>query len=75
MAWHVLLNQIDVKNSTIAEQKNQIEDLEAKLSVLQKELEGYAGTDGTLQNMEALVKVTNPNLQLSLLHRNPYFHK
>lgn len=50
-------NQIDVKNSTIAEQKNQIEDLEAELSVLQKELEGYAGTDGTLQNMEALVKV------------------
>lgn len=50
-------NQIDVKNTTIAELENQLVDLEAKLKEAQDELSGYAGTDGTLKSMEELINV------------------
>ena len=48
-------NQIDAKNSKITELENQLKDLEAQTGVLQGELDKYAGTDGTLENMEALI--------------------
>ena len=50
-------NQIDVKNTTIAELENQVKDLQESAKVLQDELSNYAGTDGTLKSMEDLMNV------------------
>lgn len=50
-------NQIDVKNTTIAELENQVKDLQESAKVLQDELSNYAGTDGTLMSMEDLMNV------------------
>ena len=51
-------NQIDAKNTTIAELENQLKDLESESTTLKSELEQYAGTDGTLKNMESLINAT-----------------
>ncbi len=48
-------NQIDAKNTTITELENQLKDLQDRNKVLQEELSGYAGTDGTLKSMEDLI--------------------
>ncbi len=48
-------NQIDAKNTTISELENKIKDLEAEALTLNGELERYAGTDGTLKNIEELI--------------------
>lgn len=48
-------NQIDAKNTTIAELENQLKDLQDSNKTLQDELSGYAGTDGTLKSMEDLI--------------------
>ncbi|MBQ9142319.1 MAG: tetratricopeptide repeat protein [Lachnospiraceae bacterium] len=48
-------NQIDAKNTTITELENKIKDLESEAVNLNGELERYAGTDGTLKNIEELI--------------------
>ena len=48
-------NQIDAKNTTITELENKIQDLEAEAQSLNGELEQYAGTEGTLKNVENLI--------------------
>ena len=48
-------NQIDAKNNTITELESQIRGLEQERESLHKELDGYAGTDGTLQAMDQLL--------------------
>lgn len=52
-------NQVDAKNSTIAGLESQVTDLDAEVQRLTRELEAYAGTDGTLQNMENLLQAAN----------------
>ncbi len=51
-------NQIDAKNTTITGLENQLKDAEAEVVALQEEMVKYAGTDGTLKNMESLVQAT-----------------
>ncbi len=51
-------NQIDAKNTTITGLENQLKDAEAEVAALQEEMVKYAGTDGTLKNMESLVQAT-----------------
>lgn len=56
-------NQIDEKNSNITELESQITDLIEKNDELNKELEAYVGTDGTLQTMETLLNCTTTYLE------------
>ena len=51
-------NQIDAKNTAITELENQIKDLQDEITAKETELEHYAGTDGKIENMEALINVT-----------------
>ena len=51
-------NQIDAKNTTITDLENQLKDAEEEVAALQEEMVKYAGTDGTLKNMESLVQAT-----------------
>lgn len=48
-------NESDAKNNTITDLQNQIKEIEQKMGDLQGELDGYAGTDGTLQSMDQLL--------------------
>ena len=48
-------NQIDAKNTTIAELESRYSDLQAENNSLHKELDAYVGTDGTLQTIENLL--------------------
>lgn len=48
-------NQITAKENTITELESQIELLKQEQESLHKELDGYAGTDGTLQAMDQLL--------------------
>ena len=48
-------NQIDAKNTTIAELESRYSDLQAENDSLHKELDAYVGTDGTLQTIENLL--------------------
>ena len=57
-------NQVDAKNSTIAELESKIADLESKTQDLSKELEAYVGTDGTLKSMENLLQAANVYISL-----------
>ena len=53
-------NQITARENTITELESQIELLKQEQENLHKELDGYAGTDGTLQAMDQLlVAATN----------------
>ena len=57
-------NQVDAKNATIAEQESKIADLENQTQQLNKELEAYVGTDGTLESMEKLLQAANVYISL-----------
>ena len=50
-------NQIDVKNTTIKELENEIKDLKAAQTALQGSLDGYAGTEDTIAQMEELLNI------------------
>lgn len=52
-------NQVDAKNSTITQLESQVSELEESVQRLSKELEAYAGTDGTMKNMENLLQAAN----------------
>ena len=52
-------NQIDVKNTTIKELENEIKDLEAKQTALQGSLDGYAGTEEAMAQMEELLNIAS----------------
>lgn len=52
-------NQVDAKNSTIAQLESRVTDLDAEVERLTKELEAYAGADGTMNNMENLLQAAN----------------
>lgn len=49
-------NQIDSKNSTIADLENSIETAKEENEMLRKELETYQGTDTTIQAMDQLIQ-------------------
>lgn len=49
-------NQMDSKTSHIQELESQISELQAENDRVRKELEGYVGTDGTLQTIDSLLK-------------------
>ena len=48
-------NQIDIKNTTIKELESEIKDLKNAQTALQGSLDGYAGTEDTIAQMEELL--------------------
>lgn len=47
--------QLDAKTASIVELEQQIENLTQEKTALNEQLEGYVGTDGTLQSMDGLL--------------------
>lgn len=56
-------NQMDAKTSRIQELESMLTELQAKNDSLNKELEGYVGTDGTLQTIDSLLKAASVYLE------------
>lgn len=56
-------NQMDTKTSKIQELENQVANLQADNEELHQELEGYVGTDGTLQTMDNLLLAATTYLE------------
>lgn len=56
-------NQMDAKTSRIQELESMLTDLQAKNDSLNNELEGYVGTDGTLQTIDSLLKAASVYLE------------
>lgn len=52
-------NQIDAKNTVIANLERNIEELQSENERLHRELDAYVGTDGTLQTIENLLNAAN----------------
>lgn len=50
-----IANQMDAKTSRIQELENLLSDVQTENDTLHQELEGYVGTDGTLQAMDSLL--------------------
>lgn len=64
-------NQLDAKNITITELEQEISNHKDKIAALTETLSAYAGTEGTLQSMENLLKaaamyLNNPESFLSV---------
>lgn len=56
-------NQLDTKTSRITELEAQIESLQEDNHTLHQELDGYVGTDGTLQTMDNLLSAATVYLE------------
>lgn len=56
-------NQLDAKNITINEMEQKISEQNEKITNLTETLSAYAGTEGTLQSMENLLKAAGLYLQ------------
>ena len=56
-------NQMDAKTATIQELESQIADLQADNDTLHQELDGYVGTDGTLQTFDNLLSAASAYLE------------
>lgn len=56
-------NQMDARTSRIMELESQIESLESDMTVLNQELEGYVGSDGTLQMIDSLLTAATAYLE------------
>ena len=62
-------NQLDVKTSRVQELENQVAKLETEINGLNQELEGYVGTEGTLQTIESLLKAAHTYLATQDIHK------
>ncbi len=58
-----IANQMDVKTSRIQELEAQITGLETEIEKLDSELNGYVGTDGTLQIIDSLLAAASVYLE------------
>ncbi len=56
-------NQLDDKNATIVDMEKQLNSLQSEIDGLNQELEGYIGTDGTLDTMKRLLTVAAEYLE------------
>ncbi|MBR1931055.1 MAG: tetratricopeptide repeat protein [Lachnospiraceae bacterium] len=56
-------NQLDVKTSRVQELEGSLSDLQAEIDLLHQELEGYVGTDGTLQTIDSLLTAASAYLE------------
>jgi len=57
-----IANQMDAKTSRIQELESLISDVQAENDSLHQELEGYVGTDGTLETMDNLLEAATTYL-------------
>lgn len=58
-----IANQMDAKTSRIQELESLLSDVQAENDTLHQELEGYVGTDGTLQTMDSLLAAATVYLE------------
>ena len=58
-----IANQMDAKTSRIQELESMLSDVQAENDTLHQELEGYVGTDGTLQTMDSLLAAATVYLE------------
>lgn len=56
-------NQLDAKTSRVQELETQVGKLQTEIDGLNQELEGYVGTEGTLQTIESLLKAAHAYLE------------
>ena len=56
-------NQLDTKTSRIQELETQMEALQTENDTLNQELQGYVGTDGTLQTIDSLLAAATTYLE------------
>ena len=56
-------NQSDAKTATITELESQVKGLEAEINRVNRELEGYVGTDGTLSTIDTLLSAAASYLE------------
>ncbi len=56
-------NQLDAKTSRVQELEKEVTKLQTEIDGLNQELEGYVGTEGTLQTIESLLKAANAYLE------------
>lgn len=56
-------NQLDAKTSRVQELETQVGKLQTEIDGLNQELEGYVGTEGTLQTIESLLKAAHAYME------------
>lgn len=56
-------NQLDVKTSRVQELESTVADLQGQIDSLHQELNGYVGTDGTLQTIDSLLAAASAYLE------------
>lgn len=56
-------NQLDTKTSRIQELETQMQALQTENDTLNQELQGYVGTDGTLQTIDSLLAAATTYLE------------
>ena len=56
-------NQSDAKTATITELESQVKGLEAEINRVNRELDGYVGTDGTLSTIDTLLSAAASYLE------------